>query len=74
MAVTQGSEAVTDVLGRARSGLRYMPPEQGATRYTDWGCRCEVWRPAHADRHRELRWRRRASGPGNDHILKHGPG
>jgi hypothetical protein len=49
-----------------------MPPEHGATRYSDYGCRCEVCRAAHAERHRRLRAQRAASRPEESSTLEHG--
>jgi hypothetical protein len=49
-----------------------MPPSHGATRYTDYGCRCDVCRAAHAERHRRLRAQRAAGRPDENPALEHG--
>ena len=45
-----------------------MPPEHGATRYTDYGCRFEVCRATHAQRHSRLR-AQRATGSTRGELL-----
>ena len=67
---TGESEEAAD--GEPVSSRGAMPPDHGVTRNDDYGCRCEVCRAANADRHRELRARRRTSEPENDKRLDHG--